>query len=69
MQQHPVETSISIHAHTVTSSECNRSGRSDYLKPTISISTVKAPPLEVETTIDDAIMYLSELIINPFKRT
>lgn len=68
MQQHPVETSISIHAHTVTSSECNRSGRSDYLKPTISISTVKAPP-GVETTIDDAIMYLSESIIKPFKRT
>lgn len=57
MQQHPVETSISIHAHTVTSPEYNRSDRGDNLKHSISISTIKAPPPDVRVALDDEIMY------------
>lgn len=55
MQQQPVETSISIHAHTMTTNpEYNRSDRSDKVKHSISISTIKAPLSNPRITIDDA---------------
>lgn len=53
MQQQPVATSISIHAHTMTNPEFHRSDRSDKLKHSISISTIKAPPNNPTVTIDD----------------
>lgn len=64
MQQHPVETSISIHAHTGTNPEFNnRSDRRDNLKHTISISTIKAPLPDVREALDDAIMYAYHLLM------
>lgn len=51
VQQPPVETSISIHAHTMTNSEFIRSDRSDNLKHSISISTIKAPQLSTAPRI------------------
>lgn len=51
VQQPPVETSISIHAHTMTNSEFSRSDRSDNLKHSISISTIKAPQLSTTPRI------------------
>lgn len=56
VQQAPVETSISIHAHTMTNSEFSRSDRSDNLRHSISISTIKTPQLSTTPRIilDDA---------------
>lgn len=54
MQQQPVETSISIHAHTTTHSEYNRSDRGEKLKHSISISTINPPSSEAKVTLDDA---------------
>lgn len=53
MQQQPVETSISIHAHTMTNPDFNRSDRIDKLKHSISISTIKPPTTERIVTLDD----------------
>lgn len=53
MQQQPVETSISIHAHTMTNPDFNRSDRIDKLKHSISISTIKPPTAERTDTLDD----------------
>lgn len=54
VQQQPVETSISIHAHTIMNPEFNRSDRSDQLKHSISISTIKAMSSDARVTVDDA---------------
>lgn len=53
MQQQPVETSISIHAHTTTTAEFNRSDRGDKLKHSISISTINPLSSESRVSLDD----------------